>query len=271
MNSLIYKTIFSFTLICFCVFKHQAQKSFQPKQVEFEWKGIVYRNETTFNATLHTNGFSFAYNKGKIKSYYKTNYYHIEFGHISDPREQNQNKNIPYQFNKISDSFKFGKQNNLYVIRAGKGTKTLLTDKTKRKGVAIGYNYEAGPALALLKPYYLELIYGVERDGKFLNELRDERYSDANAEKFLDYNLIFGGGSATKGLKNLSIVPGIQGKLGLFFSLGAFDEYAKSIEVGLMGDIFIKKIPIMVETEAISSKPYFLNFYVTVEFGKRTN
>ena len=248
-----------------------AQKSFQPKQVDFEWKGIVYRNETTANLTFHTNGYSIAYNKGKIKSYYKTNYYHFELGYMYDPREQKQNKNIPLSFSKISRSFKFGKQNSLFVLRAGKGTKKLLTDKAKRKGVAIGYNYEAGPSLAILKPYFLELIYNFERDGRFFNELRDEKYADANAVKFLDYNSIFGGGSSSKGWSQVSIIPGVQGKLALFFSLGAFDEYAKSLEIGVMGDFYIRKIPIMVETETISSKPYFINFYVTLEFGKRTN
>ena len=262
---------FSLLFAMFCLLETSAQKSFQPKQVEFEWKGIIYRNESTLKGTLHTNGYSIAYNKGKIKSYYKTNYYHIELGHISDPREQKQNKNIPYQFSKISRSFKFGKQNSLYMIRTGKGTKTLLTDKTKRKGVAIGYNYEAGPAIAILKPYYLELVYGVERDGKFLNELKEEKLNDSNADKFLDYNFIFGGGSPGSGWKNISVVPGIQGKLGLFFSLGAFEQYATSIEVGIMGDIYTRKIPIMVETDAISAKPYFINFYATIEFGKRTN
>ena len=247
------------------------QKSFQPKQVDFEWKGIVYRNEYSGNVTLHTNGYSIAYNSGKIKTYYKTNYYHVELGYMSNPREQKQNKNIPLSFNKVSQSFKFGKQNQLYLLRAGKGTKRLLTDKAKRKGVAIGYNYEAGPSIAFLRPYYLELIYNFEQDGRFYNELRPEKYSVDNAEKFLDYNSIFGGASGNKGWSDLSIVPGIQGKLGLFFSLGAIEEYAKSIEVGIMGDLFIRKIPIMVETETISAKPYFFNFYINIEFGKRTN
>jgi hypothetical protein len=92
-----------------------------------------------------------------------------------------------------------------------------------------------------------------------------------NADKFLDYNSIFGGGAGSGGLSEISIVPGVQAKLGLFFSKGAFEEYARSIEVGVMADFFIRKIPIMVETDAISAKPYFLNFYVTIEFGKRTN
>ena len=249
----------------------EAQKSFQPKQVEFEWKGIVYRKETTGNFTLHTNGYTLAYNSGKIKTYYKTNYYHVEIGTMSDPREQKQNKNIPLSFNKVSQSFRFGKQNHMYVIRAGKGVKRLLTDKAKRKGVAIGYNYEAGPSLAVLRPYYLELIYNFEQNGRFYNELRAEKYSEENAGKFLDYNSIFGGAPGGRGWSEVSLVPGVQGKLGLFFSLGAFEEYAKAVEVGIMGDLYIRKIPIMVETNTISSKPYFVNFYLSLEFGKRKN
>lgn len=251
----------------------QAQKSFQPKQVDFDWKGIVYRNEYTGNATLHTNGYTLAYNKGKIKTYYKTNYYHLELGYMSDSREQKQNRNIasPSGFSKVSQSFKFGKQNHLYVLRAGKGTKRLITDKAKRKGVAIGYNYEAGPSIAFLRPYYLELVYTIKQEERFYPELRSERYTSENAAKFLDYNSVFGGAPGNRGWSELSIVPGVQGKLGLFFSLGAFEEYAKSLEIGVMGDFYIRKIPIMVETEAISAKPYFLNFYVTLEFGKRTN
>ncbi|MBK8518010.1 MAG: hypothetical protein IPL55_17520 [Saprospiraceae bacterium] len=265
------KYLLSVVIIFFFLYEGMGQKSFQPKQVNFEWKGIVYRNETTANLSFHTNGYSVAYNKGRIMTYYKTNYYHFEAGYMLDPREQKQNKNIPLSFSKISKSFKFGKQNSLFLLRAGKGTKKLLTDKAKRKGVAIGYNYEAGPSLAILKPYFLELIYNFEKDGRYFNELRTEKYSEDNKAKFLDYNSIFGGGPAGKGWSEVGIVPGIQGKLGLFFSLGAFDEYAKSLEVGLMGDFFIRKIPIMVETESISAKPYFLNFYVTLEFGKRTN
>jgi len=252
-------------------FTLSGQKSFQPKQVDFDWKGIIYRNENTGRITLHTNGFSLAYNSGRVKTYYLTNYYHAEIGYLSDSREQRQSRNLPQSFNKISQSFRYGKQNQAFVLRAGKGTKKLLTDKAKRKGVAIGINYEAGPAIALLKPVYLELMYNLEQDNRFFNELRVEKYSEDNAEKFLDYNSIFGGGPASKGWTELSIVPGLQGKLALFFSLGAYEEFAKSIEIGIMGDLFIKKIPIMVETQAISNKPYFLNFYATVEFGKRSN
>jgi hypothetical protein len=66
-----------------------AQKSFQPKQVDFEWKGVVYRNETTANLTLHTNGYTIAYNKGKIKTFYKPD--------IRDYRNNLDSCNYPFE------------------------------------------------------------------------------------------------------------------------------------------------------------------------------
>jgi len=249
----------------------QSQVSFQPKQVEGASKGIVYRNETIFRGSLLTNGYSASYQKGQIKTYYKTTYYNIELGFLRDPREFSQNRNIPVSFNKISRAFKFGKQNHLYQLRAGKGVKRLLTDKAKRKGVAVGYNYEAGPSLAILRPYYLELIYNESSSGSSINTLRTQKYSEANADKFLDYFSVFGGTGNRLGWNELKVVPGVQGKLGLFFSLGAFDEFAKSLEIGIIGDLYLRKVPIMVETPSVSAKPYFINFYATIEFGKRYN
>jgi hypothetical protein len=247
------------------------QKSFQPKQVDFNWRGIVYRNETTGLATIHTNGYTIGYNKGQIKTYYKTKYVHFELGYMTDPREQKQNRNIPRTFNKVAESFKFGKQNYVYTLKAGKGVKRLISDKSKQRGVALGYNYQIGPALAILRPYYLDLVYTIERDDQIFYELRSEKYSSENADKFLDYNAVFGRSTDGKGWSELSIVPGVQGKLGLFYSIGAFEEYAKSVEIGVMAELYIRKMPIMVETGNVSNKPYFLNFYATAEFGKRTN
>jgi hypothetical protein len=248
-----------------------SQQTFQPKRVDMEWKGIIYRTEKTGLLSLLSNGYALGYRSGKIKTYYKSTYYHIEASLLHDPREQKQNRNIPLSFSKISQSFRFGKQNHLYVIRAGKGVKKLVTDKARRRGVALGYTYEAGPSLAVLRPYYLELIYNVEEDGKFYNELRVEKYAENNADKFLDFNSIFGGAPGNPGWGEIRIVPGIQAKLGLFFSSGAFEKTARAIEIGISADLYMRKIPVMVETEAISAKPFLLNFYASLEFGRRSN
>lgn len=248
-----------------------AQKTFQPKATQIDWKGIIYRKEIAFEARIHTNGGLIGVNIGKIKTYYKTNYYHLSIGYMKDPREKRQNRNLSFMFPNRSRSFAFGKQNSVINIRGGVGAKRFISEKAKRKGIALGYDYCIGPSLALLKPYQLEIIYELDGGSSNDREIRTETYSDENAEKYLNYNDIFGGAGYWNNFGEISIVPGIHGKLGLFFSMGAFDEVVKSIEVGVMGDIYIKKLPIMVATETISNKPYFFNFYVNFLFGKRSN
>jgi hypothetical protein len=64
----------------------------------------------------------------------------------------------------------------------------------------------------------------------------------------------------------LSILPGIYGRAGVHVDWGAFDEYLKAVEAGIMLDIFPKKVPIMVNEE---NRPFFLNFYISAQLGKR--
>ena len=71
-----------------------AQKTFQPKANQIDWKGIVYRKEIAYEARIHTNGGLIGVNVGKIKTYYKTNYYHLSIGYLKDPREKKQNRNL---------------------------------------------------------------------------------------------------------------------------------------------------------------------------------
>ncbi len=247
------------------------QTTLLPKQVENKGLGIIYKSEWAFDARIHTNGMALALNFGDIKTYYKTRYYQFEIGYIKDSRERRQNNNFSLNLNQTSKSYAYGKRNSLFVLRAGFGEKRYLSEKEKKRGLAVGWNYEVGPSLALLKPYYLELIYPLEGDptGGMI-ELRSEKYKEENAEVFLDENRIFGSTGFFNGFGELSVVPGVQAKAGLHFALGAFDKYVKAFEVGVMGDFFIKKIPVMVETRDISNKPYFINFYINIHLGKRS-
>ncbi|MEZ5048311.1 MAG: hypothetical protein R2766_01540 [Saprospiraceae bacterium] len=245
------------------------QITLQPKQQNFEYKGIIYRKEVYMDFCLSTNGASLGLNFSKIGAFQSTKYYHYEIATLSDPREKSQNKNLAVSYNDISSSFKFGKQNHVIMLRAGVGKKKFLSDKAKRKGIAIGYDMEIGPTLAVLIPYYLDLIYTETQGGVTNLTIKTEKYNSDNADTFLDYDRIYGGTGYFTGFGEASVQPGIQGKLGLLFSLGQYDKTIKALEVGLMADVFFKKIPIMVETDNVKNKPYFLNFYLTFQFGKR--
>jgi hypothetical protein len=245
-----------------------AQRVIKPKLVEIDWKGIIYKKEWSIDLRVHEDGAAIAYNVGEIKSYNKTKFYHLELGYIRDSREKTQTK-----FSSLgrSGSYAFGKINSLINLRGGFGTKKYLSEKEKRNGLAVGYVYEIGPSLALLKPYKLDLIYVEVIDNQQVPTIRSESFSADNADKFLDEGSISSRSSFFSGFDELKVRAGLQAKLGLHLGLGAFDEYVKAFETGIMVDAFPSKIPIVVETEEVSNSRFFFKLYLNFQFGRRSN
>ncbi len=262
------KLNFFTAIFVFFVVNGFAQNTFQPKQLNTGNQGVVYDTEVAVDFRLHTNGMALAVNFGKLRSYYKTRYVHLEIGEVRHPKEDRRSFDYPTTAGRTSRSFIFGKQNNLYVLRGGIGEKRYFSEKAKRKGLAVGVTYEAGPAIGLLKPYYLELKKKRDTDVFF----ESESYTEENADTFLDINSIFGSSGFTKGFGEIKFRPGIQAKAALHFDWGAFDEYVKAFEIGIMGDFFFSKVPIMVEIDSAEkpeNRPFFINLYLTLQLGKR--
>ncbi|MEK7257888.1 MAG: hypothetical protein AAB316_24230 [Bacteroidota bacterium] len=244
-----------------------AQETFQPKQMDGD-KGILYNQEFALGLRLHTHGFAVGLNLGKLKSYYLTKYVHFELGELKHPKEYRQSFDSPSSLNnRVSRAFKYGKQNNLYVLRAAIGGKRYFSEKAKHKGVAVGIAYEAGASLGLLKPYYLELR---PREGSPQPQITvSTKYSEDSADRFLDIWSIHGASGWTKGLTEISLLPGVHGKFAVHFDWGAFDEYVKAIEGGIMVDAFSKEAPLMVELDNVENKQFFINLFLHLQFGKR--
>ncbi|GAB5551453.1 MAG: hypothetical protein Sapg2KO_10440 [Saprospiraceae bacterium] len=235
-------------------------------------KNLVYLQENTFEMKLHTNGASIGLNFGTIDTYYKTRFWHFSLGELKHFRETRQNRS-PGGSGFGGGNFRsyiFGKQNNFYVLRGGLGEKRYFSEKAKTKGVAVGFSYEGGPSIGLLKPYYVILRSEVE----FFRQLNydSERYTEANADRFLRNANIFGADSFTTGLSEIKFRPGLHAKGALHFDWGAFDELVKAVEIGIMADVYFQKIPILIEspmTPGIENQSVFLNLFVNFQFGKR--
>jgi hypothetical protein len=266
MRILAQHILFVFLLICFCSADLAAQSVIQPKQIDYGLRGILYKEETCFDAAIHSNGFYIGANFGKIMTYYKTRYYHLGLGVLKHPKEFRQPVNFQSgtALIKTSSAFTFGKRNNLLVLRGGMGEKRYFSEKAKRKGVAVGVSYEGGASLGILKPYYLE-ISRVEPGG-VKDVVSTEKYSEENRDFFLDENRILGSTNFFKGINEVSIVPGFHAKIAMHFSMGAFDEYVKAVEVGLMLDGYFRKVPIMILER---DQSLFFNAFISVQFGKR--
>jgi len=247
-----------------------AQRILQPKLVELDLKGVIYKHEWSFDFRLHENGYAIAYNTGEVLSYNKSKFYQLELGFMKDIREKKQNKQNNFSPVSGTRAFTYGKINSFINIRGSIGFKKYLSEKAKRKGLAVGYSYSFGPAVGLLKPYYLNLIYRKSENFGDV-EYPDERYTEENAEKFLNFNDINGASSPFKGITEIKVVPGIQGKIASHFALGAFDKYVKAVELGLMADIYIRKIDIMAESLGFNNKPYFIKLFANMQLGMRKN
>lgn len=242
------------------------QTTIQPKQIDYSLIGILYNTEKAGDIQLHTNGFALAYVVGDIRKYYLTRYRYFGIGLIKHPREYRQAVNFQSGnlILKTSSAFAYGKQNNFIVGRMGIGEKRYFSEKAKRKGVAVGISYEGGFSLGILKPYYLELNRLEPSGGSVVVT---EKYSEENADLFLDASRIQGAASFFKGIDEISILPGVHGKFGAHFSLGAFERDVRALELGIMIDAYFKRVPIMIIE---NNQPIFLNLYATVQFGKRS-
>ncbi len=226
-------------------------------------KGIIYFRESSMDVRLQTNGFNIGYNKGKIVSYYRTDYYHIYLGYERDPKEWSKTEYFK-NFDGISN-YTFGKQNYFMVLRAAKGRKVYLSEKALKRGLAVGYSFEYGANMGLLKPYHLLLEYTSELERDF----RSEPYSEANAHLFLNPEKIVDKGSILDGWNKVQLVPGLNAEVSAVFAPDAYDEMVRSLEVGLHLDAYIKKIPIMVQTENNRNRWLIPHFFIKVQLGKR--
>lgn len=257
------KKIYSTLLLVFSLLMVHAQVTVQPRKLSNDNKGIVYQKEVTGDLRLQTDGWALGMTFGNLKSYKHTRFIYAGIGELRHPREiwTNDFRN--------GRRYVFGKQNNLYTLRGGIGQKKYFSEKAKRKGAAIGITYEIGPSLGLVKPYNLEIFVQEARNER----TRSVRFSEDTVDDFLDKEKIAGSSGFLTGWSNTKVAPGAQVMLAAHFDWGAFDEVVKAIEAGIMLDVYFQNVPVMIELERfgnLKNRPIFFNFFINIQFGKRS-
>lgn len=242
-----------------------AQDESRRERLLQESRGIAYNKEWGGDLKLMPNGWSIGGHWGTLKNYYTTNVYTVEFGELKHVREARQRAEVGINtFGRSTRSFIYGKQNNLFALRAGVGQKRYFSEKARRNGVAVGMFYNFGGSLGIVKPYYLDMARQEPGSNRIL--IDPVRYSEATATQFLNINRIYGASSLAMGLNEISLAPGAHAKIALHLDWGAYDENVRAIEVGLAADFFFRQIDIMVTED---NKPFFVNFYAAFQLGKR--
>lgn len=217
-----------------------------------EQQKVFFRNERSFGLLLNSDGLGLSYRGAKRKDYRNKRLFEIDAGTLKDPREYKQQSQWTQ-----GNSYIFGKLNSTFFLRAGIGHQHELFKKADLGGIAVRYFYSAGPALAIYKPIYYEVLYLIQGNEY---EIKKEKF-DASIASSQD---IYGKASFTKGLDEAKVMPGLYAKGGFNFEYSKEDKVIHAIELGAQINAFPVKIPIMSGSE---NKSLFFSLFVSYRFG----
>jgi hypothetical protein len=254
-------------LLLFAASGIQAQEVTEADTVDL---GILLRREKAASIMLHTLGYGFGYRMGYNITYYKNTMLEADLFEMKAPnqiRRYNQIQPNPR-------SYYYGKLNNLYILRLGAGRQHLINRKPYWGGIEVRGFYYGGFSGGFAKPTYLYIDYYEFSDNNLyvlnrqLEKYDPERHFPdlgTNPNELID---IYGRGPFLKGFNKLKFYPGLYLKGGFNFEFSSLNDRIKSLEAGVAADIFIKKIPMMIQQDHYR---FFITGYLSFHLGKRYN
>jgi hypothetical protein len=231
---------------------------------------IIYDRQQLGGFNLNLNGYGFFYNHLKYKDAKHLRIINVDANFVKHEKETR----TPSIYQDIQGkTYIYGKQNNFYTLRFGLGKKVVLTEKLRKGGVQLGYNYQIGTVAGFTKPVYLQIVYFQQTPGVEEYTFEVEKF---DADRHFAEN-IYGRASSLRGLGELKFYPGIYFKSSLYFEFSNYKDGLKGIETGVSADAYLQRIPIMspkvLEEKGTNPKNHqvfvalFINFFI----GKKEN
>jgi hypothetical protein len=224
-----------------------------------------YKQQISLGAKLNTDGWTgLIYYQKRISST-RAHFFLLSFSEIKHEKQikqQGTNKTFPELGN--ASPFVFGKINNLYTLQVGHGREMLLLPGVLEGNLSVSLRLQAGFSLAMLKPYYIKLIYADV--GNNTAYMQEEKYTVQNSDKFLTQDAILGASKWSKGLDAITYVPGGYCDAAIAIEPQKNKLFVQIITIGTQFALYTKSLPIMAERKAF---PYAGSFYVGLTLGKR--
>lgn len=221
---------------------------------------IIYNHENTLSATLHSQGWGFGFNLGRIRNIETTTRWDFEFTIL---RSLKQIKIVNTSLFSAS-SFVYGKLNDVVALRAGFGAENRIYGKPYWGGVEVRWLYEGGASLALLKPYYYTVsVIKPGNNGEYAVTVENHTYDDQS-----QWVEVLGKAPFKYGIDEIKFRPGAHAKLGLSFEIGTSRTRAQALEVGTVAEYYPQGLPMMAENPP---ERFLLTFYLSYHWGTRYN
>ena len=226
----------------------------------FEENSVVYKSQRNGGVIVYSNGLGGNFYWGKHVDGFKRRMLGIELTTVKHPKEVKQ-YNPYYQDAK---SYVFGKLNSVIALRPTYGIKVDKFDKLRENGVQVGYFLGVGPAIAFLKPIYLEIGHtdGDQGNPFDYDYIRTEKYNPSEHS----ISNIYGRAPHIKGIDEMRCNVGLHLKAGAHFEYSPSQTKIKALEVGLAADLYPVPLDIMASD---GNQNLFLNIYINLLFGSK--
>jgi hypothetical protein len=229
--------------------------------------------DTSFNHTfliggkLNSDGWSGSMYLMKRKNYHVTNFWELSFSEIKHEKQikqQGTNSAFPELGN--TTPYVFGKINNLYTLQVGYGKEMLLLPAVMEGNISVSFRYSGGFSLAMLKPYYLKLIYTDYSTNPATAHLEQQKYSSSDSDLFLNTGTILGAASWSKGLGEITYVPGTYFQAAFAITPGKNKSFVQVVTLGINAALYAETLPIMADQKAY---PWEVALFAGLGIGKR--
>lgn len=151
----------------------------------------------------------------------------------------------------------FGKKNYGYTLTPLIGLSRQLIQKSDFNRVSLRINAAVGPSLAIQKPYYLEVAVPFNQTQAIVEVVKYDPTQH-------NYGNIVGEADYFLGLNELSISPGIRGKLSGNLDFSRSDDYIRGIEFGVNADYYFTSPQLMATVE---NKNLYIGGMIGILFG----
>lgn len=238
-----------------------------------QWKDHVknsglqedYTHQLSLGAKLNSNGWSGSLYYWKKEDECKDHVYMLSFSEIKhDKQIKLQGLSIYPQLGTPSP-YVFGKINNLYTLQLGYGQEFILLPKVIDGNISVSSRFMGGFSLAMLKPYYLRLIYEDYITATPIVTLEEQNYSNA-AEPFLKSGNKLGASPWTKGLGEMKYAPGAFVEAAIVIEPASQAWFVQTITLGGSFAYHTQKLPTMAE---IKARQWQASLFVGLALGKR--
>jgi hypothetical protein len=217
-------------------------------------------HEVSLGLRLNSDGWSIYSDIGKVKTqdikhsdmFYNIRFWQVELTEKKSPNEQKKTSNNGSGTN----SYIYGKINNFYALKLGYGFRKMIAGKPDPGSVSIHWVNAGGVSVGFVKPYYINVY----------SDPTAVKYSDATKQDFLNEGLIEGSAGFSKGLSEVTVVPGFHFKSALHFDFSANRKNVIGIETGMNVEYYTSNIQLLANQTPV---PYFFDIFIAAQFGRR--